>query len=103
MRERVRYSLSTKIADSIASGTCLLAYGPAEAASMDYLIRNEAAFTAVSPEELPGTLVRLFTDDAEYRRIAGNATALARRNHSPETTRETVRRALADAADGKRE
>ena len=103
MRERVRYSLSTKIADSIASGTCLLAYGPAEAASMDYLIRNEAAFTAVSPEELPGTLARLFTDDAEYRRIAGNATALARRNHSPETTRETVRRALADAADGKRE
>ena len=103
MRKRVRYSLSTKIADSLASGTCLLAYGPAEAASMDYLIRNEAAFTAASPEELRAVLPRVFTDDAEYLRIAENAKALARKNHSPETTRETVRKALADAAEGKRE
>ena len=103
IRKRVRYSLSTKIADSLAGGTCLLAYGPAEAASMDYLIRNEAAFTAASPEELREILPRLFTDDAEYRRIAGNAKALARKNHSPENTRETIRRTLADAAAGRRE
>ena len=102
MRERVRYSLSTKIADSLASGTCLLAYGPVEVASMDYLIRNEAAFAAASPEELRRILPRLFTDDAEYRRIAGNAAALARKNHRPETTRETVRKALAEAADHQR-
>ena len=99
IREKVRYSLSTKIADSISSGTALLAYGPSEAASMDYLIRNEAAFTATSPEELRKVLPRLFTDEAEYRRITGNAKALARRNHTPEMTRETVRKALAEAAE----
>ena len=103
IRERVRYSLSTKISDCLASGTGMLAYGPAEAASMDYLIRNEAAFTATSPEELREVLPRLFTDEAEYRRVVGNAKALARRNHTPEMTRETVRKALADAAEGKRE
>ncbi len=98
LREKVRYSLSTKIADSISSGTGLLAYGPAEAASMDYLIRNEAAFTATSPEELREVLPRLFTDEAEYRRITGNAKALARKNHTPEMTQETVRKALSEAA-----
>ena len=103
IRERVRYSLSTKIPDSIASGTCLLAYGPREAASIDYLIRNEAAFTATSAEKLQGTLRRLFTDRAEYERIAGNAWALAQKNHDPERIRETVRQTLSDAAEGKAE
>ena len=99
-REQVRYSLSTKIPDCLASGTGLLAFGPAEVASMDYLIRNDAAFIASSREELPEILERLFTDDTEYNRIVGNAKALARKNHSPEGTRETVRKALADAAEG---
>ena len=99
IRERVRYSLSTKIADCLASGTGLLAYGPAEAASMDYLIRNEAAFAATAREELPEVLNRLFTDEEEYRRITGNAKALARRNHTPEMTRETIRKTLAKAAE----
>ncbi len=103
IRERVRYSLSTKIPDSIASGTCLLAYGPREAASIDYLIRNDAAFTATSAEELRGTLRRMFTDRDEYARIAGNARALARKNHDPERIREIVRQALSDAAEGKTE
>ena len=99
IREQVRYSLSTKIADCLASGTGLLAYGPPEAASMDYLIRNEAAFAATAREELPEVLNRLFSDEAEYRRITGNAKALARKNHAPEMTRETIRITLAEAAE----
>ena len=65
---------------------------------MDYLIKNDAAFVATSREELPEVLKRLFTDEEEYGRITDNAKALARKNHSPEGTRETVRKALADAA-----
>ena len=99
IRERIRYSLSTKIADSLAGGTCLLAYGPAEAASMDYLIRNGAAFAATSPEELRTVLPRVFTDDEAYLRTSVNAAALARKNHRPETTRETIRSTLTEAAE----
>ena len=99
IREQVRYSLSTKIPDCLANGTGLLAYGPADVASMSYLIRNEAAFAATSRGELPEVLIRLFTDEAEYRRITGNATTLAQKNHTPEMTRETVRKALAEAAE----
>ena len=98
-REQVRFSLSTKIPDCLASGTGLLAFGPAEVASMDYLIKNDVAFVATSREELPEVLKRLFTDEEEYGRITDNAKALARKNHSPEGTRETVRKALADAAE----
>ena len=100
-REQVRYSLSTKIPDCLMSGTALLAYGPPEVASMDYLIRNEAAFAATSREELPKVLESLFTDHTEYSRIVGNAKALARKNHTPEGTRETVRKALADATENR--
>ena len=99
IRERIRYSLSTKIADSLAGGTCLLAYGPAEAASMDYLIRNGAAFAATSPEELRTVLPRVFTDDEAYLRTSEKAAALAWKNHRPETTRETIRSTLAEAAE----
>ncbi len=102
MRGRVRYSLSTKIPESLGSGTCLLAYGPAEAASMEYLRRNEAAFTATSREELRPALEGILTDGAEYRRIRENARALARKNHDSRAIRQTVREVLAAAAGGER-
>ena len=86
IRKRVKYSLSTKIPDSIASGTCMFAYGPEEVASIDYLIRNNAAFVATSPDKIKTVLIRLFTDESEYKRIAENAYALACRNHDGEKT-----------------
>ena len=42
---------------------------------------------------------KVFSDEAEYRRITGNAKALARKNHAPEMTRETIRITLAEAAE----
>ena len=98
IRERVRFSLSTKIPDSIAGGTCLLAYGPAEVASMDYLIRNGAAFTATATEDLEGTLRRLFTDEEAYRRISASAQALAHKNHDGRQIRAYVRNVLTEEA-----
>jgi hypothetical protein len=41
---RVRYSVSTKIADSLASGIMLFAYGPKGIASMDHLEDNGSAW-----------------------------------------------------------
>jgi len=102
IRKRVRYSLSTKIPDSIAGGTCLLAYGPVEAASMEYLIRNDAAFTASSREELRPALLRLFTDGEAYARTVENARALARKNHDGRKICQYVRDVLTMAAEGKK-
>lgn len=50
--EYTRFSLSTKIADSLASGRCLLAFGPAEVASINHLIKNNCAAVATSTDQL---------------------------------------------------
>ena len=52
-RDRVRYSVSTKIIESLASGRPLLAYGPEDVASMAYLRRNDCAALACSLSASP--------------------------------------------------
>lgn len=81
-RKRVRYSVSTKIADSLMSGTCILAYGPEDVASMEYLIQNKAAIIATTSEELPQKLRTLLTDCTERKKIVACAQRLAAENHS---------------------
>lgn len=79
--DRVRNSVSTKIADSLASGIALLAYGPEEVSSMKHLIRNGCALTAVSPEELPRMLETAFTDANARQAVVKNALDTARQYH----------------------
>ena len=61
-RRMVAYSVSTKIADSLASGTCIFAYGPAEIASIEYLVENKAAFCATDERELTSVLTEMLTN-----------------------------------------
>ena len=84
MRKSVRYSMSTKIADSLASGTPILAFGPKEIASIEYLIDNNAAFCAVSTDELPSVLKNLLCDIQKKNEIVNNAIKLANKNHNSE-------------------
>lgn len=96
-RRIVAYSVSTKIADSLASGTPLLAYGPAEVASMEYLIDNEAAFCATSEKELPKILKSLITDPQKREQITANALKLAKKNHDSQTNCDMIRKTLEEA------
>ena len=92
--ERVKYSVSTKIADSLASGTCLLAYGPAEVASIEYLIENEAAFCATSEDELASVLTELLTNEEKRELTVKNALALAKKNHDSEANCRMIKETL---------
>lgn len=80
-RKTVAYSVSTKIADSLASGTCILAYGPPEVASIEYLENNDAAFCATD-ENLFSVLRELVTNKDERSKKIANALNLANRNHT---------------------
>lgn len=62
--EYTRFSLSTKIADSLASGKCLLAYGPKEVASIVHLINNDCSPVASSIGELTEMLASLIEDES---------------------------------------
>lgn len=80
-RKTVAYSVSTKIADSLASGTSILAYGPGEVASIEYLRNNDAAFCATD-ENLEATLRELITNESERANKISNALNLANKNHT---------------------
>ncbi len=99
IKKRVMYSLSTKIPDSIASGTCLLAYGPPEVASIDYLIRNNAAFVATNKEELKSRIKEIFLTKEKRVLITSNAIKLANKNHDKNRIPKLVREVLINAIE----
>jgi len=81
-REGVRYSFSTKIADSLSSNRCLFAYGPKDVASMQYLINNECAFVATNKEELLEKLQIVISNEKLRIDMADKAIIMANKNHN---------------------
>ena len=63
-----RHSVSTKIAEALASGIPLVAYGPECLSSMKHLLRHGCALTATEPEALHCVLRKAF-EDASAREI----------------------------------
>lgn len=80
-RERVKYSVSTKIADSLASGICVLAYGPEGLSSIEYLRRNGCAFVANNEAELESELAECLGNPAARINKATKALDVATQNH----------------------
>ena len=78
-RDRVRYSVSTKIIESLASGRPLLAYGPEDVASMAYLRRNDCAALASSMQELPAVTKAVLTQEPYRWQLVERAAAVSRR------------------------
>lgn len=99
--KRVMYSISTKIPDSLAMGTCLLAYGPKEVSSIDYLIRNDAAFVATNKEELKQRVREIFESEDLRKQITSNAIALAKKNHDKDKIPMQVKEVLLSAISDK--
>ena len=95
----VRFSVSTKIAESMMYGPCLIAYGPEGIASVDYLKRNGAAFVISDPGDLSDGLRRILTDGALREKIVENARALAQKNHNNEVNSRNVRDWLENMAE----
>lgn len=79
----VKYSLSTKIADSLSSNRCLFAYGPEEVASMDYLIKNDCAVIATNKQEIKEKLKEIASNMGVLDEKANFALKIAERNHNP--------------------
>ncbi len=80
----VKNSVSTKIADSLASGILLFAYGPEQVASMKHLIDNNCAVTSTDKEELyNGLKTALFDFDCKNE-VLENALKTAEKFHDTE-------------------
>ena len=80
----VRHSVSTKIADCLASGVPLFAYGPAEIASMRHLLDNNCSICATSKQELDGALFCALFDEQARKESVENALRTAEAFHNRE-------------------
>lgn len=78
----VKNSVSTKIADSLASGICLFAYGPENIASMKHLIDNKSAIFATQREDLKNMLETVFFDANARENTCENALKTAELFHN---------------------
>lgn len=87
-----QHSISTKIADSLASGIPLFAYGPEGISSMGHLLRHRCAITATSRDALRGALKMALTDEQVRKQAAENGLAVARQFHDSEKTGLQLRR-----------
>lgn len=96
-RRLVRYSVSTKIPDCLASGTCILAYGPRDVASIRYLEEHDAAFVAETREELIRCIYDIFHNEELRNKKVKNAVSLAEMNHDSHAIPEYIRRNLLEA------
>lgn len=95
----VKNSVSTKIADSLACGIPLIAYGPAEVASMAHLIRNDCAFIATEPDALRPMLDKALSDGHYFQQIVDNALETARSCHDAHTNSRKLMDILGKAGD----
>jgi len=85
-KERIatRLSFSTKIVDCLHSGRCVLAIGWKEAASIDYLIRNDAALVANSENEVMKQLMKIIKNPDTLAIYANKAWKCGKVNHQIE-------------------
>lgn len=88
MIDLVKNSISTKIADSLASGRKFFAYGPENIASIKYLKANGAAYVATNSAELEEMLLRAITENGDD--IIAKAKECALKNHDSEKTSQLL-------------
>lgn len=79
--ERTKFSVSTKIADSLASGVCLFAYAPVEVASMQHLIKYKCAAVATSSKVLEEVLMEYLFSEQKREETIMKALETARLCH----------------------
>ena len=83
-RLRVRQSFSTKIVDYLKNAKCILAIGPRDVASIDYLKKNDAAVVAASQNEIEEKLKTLIESPALIQNYGQKAWECGKRNHQSE-------------------
>ena len=79
---RVRHSVSTKIADCLASNRAFLAVGPRGIASIDYLEENDVAYVIDDENTIEDKLIEYFIENSIDEQIIKNAKDLAEKNHN---------------------
>jgi len=102
-RTYVGLSMANKMPEYLASGTPVIAYGPADASTIRYLARQDAAQVIAnrSESELGSQLQSLIADADRRLKIGEAARDLAFRRHSVWDIAAQFRQAIADAGQAR--
>lgn len=91
LRSRIRFSVSTKIPESLHNGPCLIAYGPEDAASIAYLQETNSAYVITDPNALEDRLLEILKNQPLRQSICERARAVAAQNHDWKTNSAALR------------
>ena len=80
--DKVRYSLSTKAADALASGACILAYGAPDCGIIEYMQSTEAAMVCTSKADLTECIRTLVDDEQFQKKCYDNAVRITEKYHN---------------------
>ena len=92
-----RYSLSTKAADALASGSTILTYGSSECGIVEYMKSTEASFVCSDKNQLVETIRRMFHDKGLQKSFYDQAIVITNKNHNLKASCETVETIVARA------
>lgn len=93
-KEKTRLSFSTKIVDCLNSGRALMAIGWDKAASIDYLVKNDAALVATDVKGISNLLQKIQLDRNILKEYADKAWACGKRNHQLDEIQKNLYREL---------
>lgn len=92
-----RYSLSTKTADSLASGVNIFAYGSIECGLIDYLSKYDACMVSTNPNQLKDKFSELINNEDIQRYYYEKAIQVYEENHNLDINSKKVQRIITSA------
>lgn len=97
-----RYSLSTKAADSLASGATILTYGSQECGIIEYMQSTKASFVCTEKQDLETLIRDMLTNKELQKQFYDQQIIMTREHHNIEASCATVERIITNTiAHGK--
>lgn len=99
-RHITRLSVSTKISEYLASRRCIFAVGPANVASIEYLVKHDLGIVVVNENKIhiKNALKRIMSESDMRVRYADKGVEVARLRHSAEGTADIIYKNVFEAA-----
>ena len=94
-----RLSLSTKIPEYMGSGKLIVAIGPDDISSIEYLKENEIAYciTESDEENILTSVKKLFSTDFDKQKYIDTAKKMCQEQHNIEKNAEIIKKLIVDA------
>lgn len=95
-----RYSLSTKVADALASGAMVVGFGSSECGAIEYLAETGCCCVANNAADLQRKIKELFGDVGLQRHLYDASAEVVRANHTLENSNAVFRGVVESAIEG---